>query len=138
MPNQVYVTNLRETRQFLRKFAPDLIPVLRDELKMSVEKTTIPAIKKSIPVKTGAARDSVRAVSGGNIIFIKAGNARAKYYGWLDFGGNLTGRGPGRNQTISRPLVQGGRYIYPGIASTSAQLVEAAGRAVDQIIQKAT
>lgn len=138
MPNQVYVTNLRETRQFLNKLAPDLAPVLREELKQAIETITIPAIKSSIPVKSGAARDSVRAVAGGNTFYIKAGNARAKYYGWLDFGGNLTGRGPGRNQTIKRPIVRGGRYLYPGIASTSTQLVEAAGRAIDQIINKAT
>lgn len=138
MPNQVYVTNLKETRQFLNKFAPDLVPVMRDELKQAVEISTITAIKRSIPVKSGAARDSVRAVSGGNVVYIRAGNARAKYYGWLDFGGSLTGRGRGKNQTISRPIVRTGRYIYPGIASTSTKLVESVGKAVDQIIQKSS
>jgi hypothetical protein len=114
------------------------MPIFRQEMKTVIDTVTVPAIKQRIPVKSGNARNSVRAVAGGNVYYIKAGNARTPYYGWLDFGGRLTGRGRGRNQIISRPIVKGGRYIYPGLASTADQLVEAAGRALDQIIQKAT
>lgn len=136
-PAGVYVTNLAEVRKYLRKLHPDLVPVFRNELKSAVTSTVVPNIKARVPKRTGRARDSVRAVSKGNAIIIVAGNTKVQYFGWLDYGGELKGRGRGRNQRISRPFDGGGRYVYPGIAATEVKLVQAAGRAVDKILQQA-
>lgn len=136
-PTGVYVTNLAEVRKYIRKLHPDLVPVLRTELKYAVSTIVVPNIRRRVPERTGRARKSVRSQSKGNQILIVAGNAKVQYFGWLDYGGELKGRGRGRNQTIRRPFDGGGRYVYPGIYSTQAQLVQAAGRAVDKILQQA-
>jgi hypothetical protein len=137
VPTGVYVTNLAEVRKYLRKLHPDLVPVLRNELKSAVSAIVVPNIRARVPVRTGRARDSVRAVSKGNSIVIVAGNTKVQYFGWLDFGGDLKNRGRGKNRTISRPFNPDGRYVYPGIHATEPQMVQAAGRAVDKILQQA-
>jgi hypothetical protein len=133
----VYVTNLAEVRKYLSKLHPDLVPVLRNELKSAVSAIVVPNIKTRIPRRTGRAQDSIRAVSKGNSIVIVGGKTSVPYFGWLDFGGELKGRGQAKNQTIRRPFLKKGRYVYPGIAATEPQMVQAAGRAVDKILQQA-
>jgi len=137
VPTGVYVTNLAEVRTYLRKLHPDLVPVFRNELKAAVTAIVVPNIRARVPVRSGRARDSVRAVSKGNSIVIVAGNTKVQYFGWLDFGGDLKGRGRGKNQRISRPFDGNGRYVYPGIHATEPQMVQAAGRAVDKILKQA-
>jgi hypothetical protein len=135
----VYVSNLAEVRKYLRKIHPDLVPVLREDLKSAIITNTLPAIIRRVPTKSNRARFTVKARSGGNTLYVLAGgkSSAAPYFGWLDFGGSLKNRGPGRNQTIIRPIIQRGRYVYPGILETQNRLVEAAGRAVDKAVQSA-
>jgi hypothetical protein len=131
--SQVYVTNLREVRAWMRKLHPDLVPVLRDRLKGAVTTTVVPNVRKNMPQRSGRAKASVRAVSGGNTIYVVHGSKKAPHVGWLDFGGALkpTGKRRGFQQ---RPVVKRGRYMYPGIDASSAALADAAGRAVDSVI----
>jgi hypothetical protein len=131
---QVYVTNLREVRAYLRRVHPQLVPVLRDRLKDVVRTTVVPNVRRNMPERTGRARESVRPVSAGNTIYVVEGNAKAPYVGWLDFGGALKPTGKRRNFQ-QRPVVKRGRYMYPGIDASSARLAEAAGKAVDQAIK---
>ena len=135
----VYVSNLAEVRKYLRKIHPDLVPVLRDDLKTAIIQNTLPAIIRRVPKKSGYAQFTIKARSGGNTLYVIAGgpSSVAPYFGWLDFGGTLKNRGPGRNQTIVRPILKKGRYVYPGIMETQNRLVEAAGRAVDKAVQSA-
>jgi len=135
----VYVSNLAEVRKYLRKIHPDLVPVLREDLKSAIIQNTLPAILRKIPKKSGYAQFTLKARSGGNTLYVLAGgkSSVAPYYGWLDFGGTLKGRGRGRNQTIVRPIIKRGRYVYPGILETQQRLVEAAGKAVDKAVQSA-
>jgi len=135
----VYVSNLAEVRKYLRKIHPDLVPVLREDLKSAIITNTLPAIIRRVPTKSNRARFTVKARAGGNTLYVLAGgkSSAAPYFGWLDFGGSLKNRGPGRNQTIIRPIIQRGRYVYPGILETQNRLVEAAGRAVDKAVQSA-
>lgn len=134
----VYVQNLGEVRKYLRKLHPDLVPVLRNDLKSAVTAIVIPNIRQRVPKRTGRAQGNIRAVSKGNSIVIVAGTGKVAYFGWLDFGGELKNRGRGRNQTISRPFLKKGRYVYPGIAATEPRIVQAAGQAVDKIIKRTT
>lgn len=135
----VYVSNLAEVRKYLRKIHPDLVPILRDDLKAAIIQNTLPAILRKVPSKSNRARFTVKARSGGNTLYVLAGgkSSAAPYFGWLDFGGTLKNRGPGRNQTIVRPIIKRGRYVYPGILETQNRLVEAAGKAVDKAVQSA-
>ena len=134
----VYVQNLAEVRKYLRKLHPDLVPVLRNELKTAVSSSVIPNIRQRVPKRTGRAQGNIRAQSKGNSIVVVAGTGRVAYFGWLDFGGDLKGRGRAKNQKISRPFLTKGRYVYPGIAATEPKIVQAAGQAVDKILQRTT
>jgi hypothetical protein len=40
----VYVSNLAEVRKYLRKIHPDLVPVLREDLKSAIILNTLPAL----------------------------------------------------------------------------------------------
>jgi hypothetical protein len=135
----VYVSNLAEVRKYLRKIHPDLVPVLREDLKSAIILNTLPAIMRRVPKISGYAQFTLKARSGGNTLYVLAGGTSsvAPYFGWLDFGGSLRNRGPGRNQTIVRPIIKKGRYVYPGILETQNRLVEAAGKAVDKAVQSA-
>ena len=135
----VYVSNLAEVRKYLRKIHPDLVPVLREDLKAAIIQNTLPAIMRKVPKKSGYAQFTINARAGGNTLYVQAGgkSSVAPYFGWLDFGGTLKGLGRGRNQTITRPIIKRGRYVYPGILETQQRLVEAAGQAVDKAIQSA-
>lgn len=135
----VYVSNLAQVRKYLRQIHPDLVPVLREDLKSAIIQTTIPNIIQRVPTKSNKARFTIKARSGGNTLYVLAGgkSSVAPYFGWLDFGGTLKGRGRGRNQTIVRPIIKKGRYVYPGIMATQQSLVIAAGKAVDKAVQSA-
>lgn len=139
LPAGVYISNLAEVRKYLQKIHPDLVPVLREDLKAAIIVNTLPAIIQRVPKISNAARYTIKARSGGNTLYVIAGgkSSAAPYFGWLDFGGTLRNRGPGRNQTIVRPIIKYGRYVYPGIRQTQDRLVEAAGRAVDKAVQSA-
>lgn len=136
-PSGVYVTNLGEVRKYLRKLHPDLVPVLRNELKSTVNAIVVPNIRARVPKRTGRAQANIRSQSKGNSIVVVAGTGRVAYFGWLDFGGELKNRGRNKNQTIKRPFLPRGRYVYPGIKATEPTIVQAAGRAVDRILSKA-
>jgi hypothetical protein len=139
LPAGVYISNLAEVRKYLRKIHPDLVPVLREDLKAAIIVNTLPAIIRRVPKISNRARFTIKARSGGNTLYVIAGgkSSAAPYFGWLDFGGTLRNRGPGRNQTIVRPIIKYGRYVYPGIKQTQDRLVEAAGRAVDKAVKSA-
>lgn len=84
--------------------------------------SVVVSTRSRMPAITGDARSSVRVVSRGNSIVVAAGSARAPYYGWLDFGGTLRPTGRRRN-TITRPRVKGGRYLFPAIKANESRIV---------------
>lgn len=135
----VYVSNLAEVRKYLRKIHPDLVPVLREDLKSAIITNTLPAIIRRVPKRSNRARFTVNARAGGNTLYVQAGGkaSAAPYFGWLDFGGTLRNRGRRGTTTIVRPIIPKGRYVYPAIYQTQDRLVEAAGKAVDKAIQSA-
>lgn len=69
----------------------------------------VDAAKPKIPSVTGAARKSLKAMSTRTSARVSAGGDRARYYPWVDFGGE--GRIPGRPS--KREFLKEGRYIYP-------------------------
>lgn len=65
--------------------------------------------RPKIPELTGAARRSLVARSTRTAARIAVGGRKARYYPWLDFGGQ--GKKPGRPP--ARPFIREGRYVYP-------------------------
>lgn len=112
---------------------------LRHGLKRAADEVAQDA-KGRVPVRSGAARDSVRAVSGGNRAYVVGGKAQVPYYGWLDFGG--------RSPVIGNPRSVGpwkgsgtgpdkGRFIYTALDARERQVVDLVEHAVSEALRKA-
>jgi hypothetical protein len=69
--------------------------------------------KPKIPKRTGAAANSLKPRSTRNAVRIAVGGRRAPYYPWLDFGGKV-----GPRDSVSRPFLSDGRYLYPTLAAS--------------------
>ena len=147
----VHITGLRELRAALRQVDKEIAGELREGLKDAVNIIS-EDVKRQIPSRSGKAAGSVRAVSGGNTIWLVGGGARVPYYGWLEFGGKLPGKHPASKKALfwpgaahpvnfargsSRGKVKEGRYIRPTIERNIPRLVEAAGDAFDSARLKA-
>lgn len=59
------------------------------------------------PSANGHIRSTVDVRSVGMGYEVSAGNAKLPYYGWLDFGGAV-----GRDNSVTRPFIGGGRYMF--------------------------
>lgn len=128
----VYVTNLKEVRRVLTKIQPDLLPVLRKEIKGVIDQTVVPRARGRIPQRSGRAAGSIRSSAGGNWFYVVGGSARVPYFGWLDYGGTLAPTGRRRN-TQHRDFIRKGRYLWPAVEASVDQMVAGAGRAVDKV-----
>jgi len=148
----VHVTGLRELRAALRKIDKSIAGELRDGLKRAIDTTIVPEARSRINSRSGKAAKSIRAVSGGNTLYIKGGGARVPYYGWLEFGGKLPGKRPQSKKALMwggakhpsafakgavRSKVAEGRYIKPSVEHNIPALVESAGDAFDSARLKA-
>ena len=105
--------------------------------------------QQRMPFRTGEAAKSLkpRATQRGAGIAFPQGGApwrgeKADYYPWLDFGGS-TGRGHvanghnGYGGSIVRPIVKGGRYLYPAIAESKDFIESNMNAAIEFVAKKA-
>lgn len=141
------VVGLKEVRKALRDIDPELVKAFKTEFKKVGEEVaddirpTVPVSdgkrRKGRRVPGGTARKSYKATQAGATTYVQMGsNTSAKYVPWLDFGGTLEPVG-NRNNTIRRPFIKEGRYLYPGIARNDKNITEAAGKAFDWAKRKA-
>ena len=100
-----------------------------------------------VPVRSGRAASSVRALATAESASVAAGGAKAPYYAFLDFGGS-TGRGhvPGAADSgaVKREWYgKGGsgdgegRYLYPAIRDMSEVIAHETGEAIHQALMDA-
>lgn len=82
-----------------------------------------------VPVRTGKAANSLKAQSSQRLARVKAGGAKVPYYGWLDFGGSV-----GRQNSIHRPFLKDGRYIYPTYDANRPQILNIIEDGLSEII----
>lgn len=73
-----------------------------------------------VPRRSGRAAASLKASSSQREVRIKGGSARVPYYPWLDFGGRV-----GRNNSVSRPFMKSGRFIYAAYNRRKPSFLEA-------------
>lgn len=135
----VRVEGLAELRRALRR-AENIedLTELRVGMKRAADVVAQEA-QSRVPSRSGRARGSVRAVSGGNRAFVVGGRKTVPYYGWLDFGtrtprtGNPRSKGPWAG-TGSGPT--GGRFIYPAIDAKEREVVEITSAAVGRALNR--
>lgn len=141
MPNvEIRIDGLADLRRTLKRMENVEASVdLRTGLKRAADEVAQDA-KGRLPSRTGAARSSLRATSGGNRAYVAGGGARVPYYGWLDFGS--------RNPQLGNPRSVGpwagsgkgpdkGRAIYPAIDARETEVVRLVEHAVSEALRKA-
>lgn len=127
---RVEVDGLRALRAALRDVDKSFSRELGQAGKRAAELVAESARAK-VPVRSGAARGSVRATAGrgGSV---SGGGARAPYFPWLDWGGRV-----GRGKSVYRPVVQGGRYLYPALGERRDDVIDTFVALVDELTRKA-
>lgn len=124
---RIEVEGLREFQRSLRQMDADLPKQIRVVLNASGE-IVIKYARPMIPSKSGAARASMKLRSSQREARLAAGGRRAPYYPWLDFGGAV-----GPNDSVTRPFVKIGRYVYPTLRDHNAEIQEAMSEGLQRL-----
>jgi hypothetical protein len=127
----IRVEGLVEFQKALRNVEDGLQKQLRVVFNEAVEQITEDARRK-VPVRTGKARGSVKAASSQREAVVKGGGRRVSYYPWLEFGGKV-----GREKSVSRPFVRGGRYIYPAWSRNRGDVLDAVNQGIVDLARNA-
>ena len=137
----VKVVGLSELRRACSVMGEEMRLYLREELK-KLAGVVVTRTKPKIPVITGAAAGSVRAVIAGGGAAVRAGSAAVPYYGWLDFGGIIR-HYPHANihhtmqHLIKRPFIREGRYLYPTADESAVEMAPMVEAMLDRLAVKA-
>lgn len=137
MSVEVRVTGLRELRRALK--AAESVDDSREltvGLKRAAEVVARDA-QGRVPSRTGRARGSVRAVSGGSRAFVAGGKKAVPHYGWLDFGSRSPRTGQPRSVGPWANSGKGpakGRFIYPALDAKRADVVRLVEDAVKEAL----
>lgn len=83
-----------------------------------------------IPVKSGAAKRSLKARSTRTSARVSVGGKNARYFPWLDFGGQ--GRIKGR--PAKRAFIKEGRYVYPTLREIRPKIEQALQDGISAVI----
>jgi hypothetical protein len=137
MSVEIRVYGLAELRRDLRRAGEDLGD-LRDGLRAAADVVARDA-RSRVPVRSGRARDSVRATAGGNRAYVVGGRATVPYYGWLDFGSRRPRAGRPRSVGPWAGSGQGpdrGRFIYAALDANERQVVDLISEAVNEALNR--
>lgn len=125
----IEVEGLRELRAALKSLDAKLPREVGQAGKKAAD-VLAPYIRAKVPVRSGRARGSVRAVVSQGGGGVKFGGAKTSYAPWLEFGGRV-----GKADSVVRKFVPSGRYMYPTLAARRDEVLEEYLRAVRQLIK---
>jgi hypothetical protein len=128
----IKVEGLAEFSRNLKKLDNDLPKALRVALNDAADVVVGYARPRVPRGKTGRARGSLKTKSTRTKVRVSGGGRRAPYYPWLDFGGKV-----GRNQSVSRPFLKQGRYLYKGYFVKRAEFTTALNKALINVAERA-
>lgn len=131
MADSIRVTGVAELARAFRKMDAELPKELKARFLKIAERVADVA-RNSLPERTGRARTSIKAKASPKGAGIAFGGSVAPYEPWLDFGGRV-----GRNRSIERERVSGGRYVYPAIASQKEETARAVELAITEVAHDA-
>lgn len=127
----IVIHGLAEFNRNLRKLDRDLPKGLRLAGNKAAE-IVVGKARPLVPVRSGAAQSSVRAKSTRTEARIAGGGARVPYYPWLDFGGSV-----GRNNSVSRPFLKDGRFIWKAFKDNRRNVEETLKDALIEVAEGA-
>ncbi len=136
---RVNVSGISEVSGAFKQVDARLPKELQKKLK-AVADHVIGVAQQKMPYQSGAAETSLKPRATGrgsaSILFPAGGPDSAHdpvgYYPWLDFGGKT-----GRQHGIKRPVIKGGRYLYPAIAESQAYISNAVDDAIETLAKEA-
>lgn len=114
----IHIDGLRQFQRDLKTLSGDLAKALRKALNKGAEIVAEEA-RPRVPSRSGKARKSIKAASSQKEARVRGGGARTPYYPWLDFGGRV-----GRNRSVERRRIDGGRYLYPALADNNERVYQ--------------
>jgi hypothetical protein len=114
----IRIAGLREFRANLKRIDSDLPKAMRVAFNGATELIVNDA-RPRVPRRSGRAAASIKVRSTQTAARIVAGGKQAPYYPWLDFGGKV-----GRKNSVRRPFLKHGRYIYNAYFSNKARYAE--------------
>lgn len=115
---RVAVEGLAQFRKGLRALDRDLPKALR-VAQNDAASFLIGKAKPLIPRRSGTAAASLKARSSQTSVRVAIGGRKAPYMPWLDFGGRV-----GPNDSVTRPFLKEGRYLYPTLKSNREQFAD--------------
>lgn len=127
----VRIDGLRDLQAALKRMDGQSQKRLRVVLNAAADLVTEAAAPR-VPRRTGRAAASLKAASGQRQASVKAGGGRAPYFAWLDFGGAV-----GRRDSVRRPFLRDGRYLYPAYRDRKAAIREKISEGLDALIRDA-
>lgn len=136
MTNQfgaISVAGLAEAQRALRDVDSRLGTALRKALNEAAD-IVVQDAKPRVPVRSGAARASLRVSSTQTRTRVSAGGKKSRYFPWLDFGGKRRGRGGG---IAERPFRKTGRYVWHSLARKRPLIVETIETGVVAVLRQA-
>lgn len=107
----VGAAQMAELRTALRHVSDEIADVVHSELE-DIAKNVAADARKRVPYRTGTAQGSYKAVGAA----VSFGDG-VPYVPWLEFGGRV-----GRNNSVARPYIPTGRYLYPAITANMADI----------------
>lgn len=122
----IEVNGLRDLQSALRKIDKELPRELAAGLAEAA-KIVADAARGKVPQRTGRAAASIKVRKQQRAASIAMGGAKASYMPWLDFGGKV-----GRNRSVHRPFIPGGRYVYPTLSDKNEEVVDK----IDEVIER--
>lgn len=125
------VDGLRELNKALKAADVEAVNAMKAALK-SIAEGVASDVRSRVPHVTGAAAASYKARGGVKGAAIAFGGPRTAYAPWLDFGGKLRPAGR-RRGTQTRPIIKGGRYLYPAIADNMEDVQRKVADAISEI-----
>lgn len=127
----IRIQGLAEFNRALRKIDSDLPKALRLAQNEAAQ-IVVDWAKPRVPKRSGKAARSVKAKSTRTSARVSGGGARVPYLPFLDYGGSV-----GRNRSVKRPFLKGGRYIYPGYARNQEKVAEKLTEALVRVASNA-
>jgi hypothetical protein len=129
-PKPIAVEGMKDLQRALKDLDGESQKEIRVALN-EVAATVAQGASRRVPVRSGRARGSLKAMSSQRETRISAGGRKAPYYGWLDFGGRI-----GRDKATVRPFVPAGRYIWPAVAANRDGIAKAIEEALTDLARR--
>jgi hypothetical protein len=131
MIDPIKIEGLAEFNRSLRKLDTDLPKALRLANNDAAEIVS-GAAKPKVARRSGRAGGSLKTRSTRTEARVSGGSKRVPYYAWLDFGGRV-----GRRNSVRRPFIKSGRYIYPAFAKHRADVRDRLVDRLQQVVHQA-